>query len=134
MNFMPQYDTEEILDYLELYLREAERLPDRINPYGEMENILDGRDIIEEHKNCLSESDLQKLAIADEQLRRYPKEINALLGRDPKRHRERNNISRSHWWYIDESSIEGTVPACGVGCDGEMIRHRPGCLAGRDIK
>jgi hypothetical protein len=105
MKYFYEYDQSEVLDILRRYITAVERLPNDVNPYGEMDNILDGRDIIEEHKQYLSQDDINRLNQADCHLRRYPKEVNQLLGRDPKRHRERNNIPRSHWWwYIDEST------------------------------
>lgn len=100
-----EYDEAEVLDILRGYEAAVNRLPDRINIYGEMENILDGRDIIEDHKDQLSIADLKRLATADDVLRRHAKEVYGLLGRDPKRFRERNNVPRSRWWwYVDEFS------------------------------
>jgi hypothetical protein len=103
-------ERDEILWALEDYEHDVSRLPDRVNPYGEMENILDGRDIIEDGKTHLSDADLQRLNRADERLREHADKVYALLGRDPKQHRENHNVPRSRWWwYVDELAKAGTA-------------------------
>lgn len=96
-------DRAEILWMLESYEKEVSWLPDQVNPCGEMDNILDGRDIIEEHKAMLLETELERLRRADEGLRKHARKVYDLLGREPKRYREKYKVPRSHWWwYLDE--------------------------------
>ncbi len=98
-------DRGEVVSLLEAYEREVSWLPGIVNPYGEMDNILDGRDLIEEHIGLLTESELQRLAVADQRLRMYPTIVYGLLSREPKLYREKYNVPRSRWWwYVDELS------------------------------
>lgn len=96
-------EREELLWLLESYETEVNWLPDRVNPYGEMENILDGRDILEDNRASLSGAEVARLEEADQILKEHAQAVYDLLGRGPKEYRERNNVPRSRWWwYIDE--------------------------------
>lgn len=86
----------EILDLLGQYVRVVARLPAG-NPYGEMDNVLDGRDIIEEHKALLSPADLRRLEVADEHLRRHGKEVHELVDVD---YRKNRSTPQEYWWWF----------------------------------
>lgn len=94
---------DEVLWMLESYEQEVSWLPNNVNPHGEMDNILDGRDVVEDHKALLSETELARLQRAHEHLRKYAKEVYSYLSRDPRKYREKYNVPRSRWWwYVDE--------------------------------
>lgn len=47
----------------------------------------------------------KRLKLKVNEQKRHAKEVYGLLGRDPKRFSERNNVPRSRWWwYVDEFS------------------------------
>lgn len=95
----------EVKGLLDLYEAEASRMPDRINPYGEMENILDGRDLIEDDKDKFSEDELKRLAVADERLRRHADKLPKMIGFDYRKWREKAGIPRSRWWWWADESV-----------------------------
>lgn len=96
-------ERKEIAWLLRQYEVEVSWLPDNVNPYGEMDNILDGRSILEDNKTLLTDEEIARLEKADRVLRKHAKAVYDLLGREPKEFREKFNVPRSHWWwYMDE--------------------------------
>lgn len=88
---------------LERYEVEVTWLPENINPHGEIENILDGRDLIEDDRAHLTEGEAKRLAVADEYLHKHAGLIVDIIGFDFKTWREKTGVPRSRWWwYVDE--------------------------------
>jgi len=80
---------------LATYERMVARLPDG-NPYGAWDNMLDGRDLIEQYKEQLSASELRRLEAADSRLRKFGAAVHRFINTG---YRERINPPRSHWWW-----------------------------------
>lgn len=95
---MRERNTDRLADaeaILSTYERMVARLPDG-NPCGAWDNMLDGRDILEEYRYLLSPGDLRRLEAADNRLRKYGAAVHRFIDTG---YRERINPPRSNWWW-----------------------------------
>lgn len=96
---MRAVERKELLGLLKRYELEVTWMPDQINPHGELENILDGRDILEDNKGLLDMAELRHLAVVDERLKRHADLIPQLTGHSYRALRKKNTNPCSHWWW-----------------------------------
>ena len=90
---------------LKSYERMVGYLPEGIESNGEMENILDGRDLIEESMQELSPTERDRLRKADSRLRKYAAQVDARFGEDIRRYRERATKPADYWWWFPERVV-----------------------------